>query len=679
MRKHMIYFCVAMIMAATFCAMGFAGVVSPELQSELNAVAPNARIPVIITLTDRVDLSAYAKQGLVQRRPRLVSALRSLAALRLAPLKRFIRNRTAGGIRELWLINGVAATLPASTIQLLQSFPGIASVRPDEVIQLPEVLAAGTGPVEWNIQAVNADAVWDLGIDGSGIVVANMDSGVDANHADLMGRWRGGSNSWYDPNGEHPSVPYDKTGHGTGVMALMVGGDATGSSIGVAPGAQWIAAKIFNDAGQAFTSAIHMAFQWMLDPDDDPSTADSPDIVNNSWGYPDLPDVCYLEFQYDIQALQTAGIAVIFSAGNNGPNPSSSISPANNPESFAVGSVSDTLAISSTSSRGPSACVIENNFFPEVVAPGVYVKTADLTSGGLFPTEAAYVSGTSFAAPHVSGAMALLRQAFPGLGPPEIETALELTAQDLGTAGPDDVYGYGMINVLAAYQHLVPCTDDDGDGFFLETICAQELDCDDGDATVFPGAEEVKHDAIDQDCNGYDLTIDIISAAYFTGTDELGVSAITTLGESASLQLEGNGPMTWNAISGRWEILVTAGGNPGTVSVSGIEGSTSTAVAVYDSLLDSDGDGVIESSDNCQLVANADQRDTNADGFGNICDTDLNNDAITNGLDVGLLRVQFLTTGPDADFNGDGVVNGLDVGIMRTYFLEPPGPSGLVP
>lgn len=679
MRKHMTYFCVTMVVAMAFCAIGIAGVVSPQLQSEVNAAAPDARIPVIITLTDRVDMSAYTRQDLLQRRPALVSALRSLAAVKLIPLKRFLRNLSPVRLRELWLINGIAVTLPASAIQLLQSFPGIASVRPDEVIQLPEVLAAGAGPVEWNIQAVNATAMWDLGITGNGIVVASMDSGVDAAHADLMGRWRGGTNSWYDPNGEHPAVPYDKAGHGTGTMAIMIGGDATGSAIGMAPGAQWISAKIFNDAGQASTSAIHLAFQWMLDPDDDPNTNDSPHVVNNSWGYPDLPDVCYLEFQYDIQALQTAGIAVVFSAGNNGPSPSTSISPANNPESFAVGSVSDTLAIANTSSRGPNACVIETDFFPEVVAPGVSVKTADLTSGGLFPTEAAFVSGTSFAAPHVSGAMALLRQAFPGLGLAEIESALTQTAQDLGAAGPDDVYGYGMIDILAAYQHLVPCTDDDGDGFFIESICALELDCNDQDPTAFPGAAEAKYDAIDQDCNGYDLTIDIISAAYFTGTNELGVSATTTLGETAGLQLEGYGPMTWNAISSRWQILAAAGGNPGTVTVSGIEGSTSTTVVVYSYLLDSDGDGVLDNSDNCQWVSNADQRDSNGDGYGNICDTDLNNDGITNGLDVGVLRVEFLTSGPDSDFNNDGIVNGLDVGIMRTYFLMPPGPSGLVP
>ena len=578
MRNVPRYSCVVIFIVLSFGSIGFAGVISPELESSLNRAAPFERIPVIITMSDQVDISAYASKAPLQRRPALVSALRSLAASKLAPLETFLKSRSAEGLRELWLINGMAAKLPASTVQLLRLFPGIASVRPDEVIQVPQVLAAGAGPVEWNIQAVNADVLWNLGFDGASIVVANIDSGVDLNHADLASRWRGGTNSWYDPNGEHPVTPTDKTGHGTGTMAIMVGGDATGSSIGMAPGAQWIAAKIFNDAGQAATSVIHQAFQWMLDPDSNPSTNDSPDIVNNSWGYPELLDLCYLEFQYDIEALEAAGIAVVFSAGNSGPNPSTSISPANNPDSFAVGSVSDSLAIANTSSRGPSACIIENDFYPEVVAPGVNVKTADLTFS-IDPSAFAFVSGTSFAAPHVSGAMALLRQAFPGSSPSELETALMQTAQDLGSVGPDDTYGYGMIDVLAAYQSLVPCTDDDGDGFFVEAVCALELDCNDQDAAVFPGAAEVKHDTIDQDCNGYDLTIDIIEALYFTTTDQLRVTATSSLGGTADLSLDGFGAMTWNGVSNQWETVVAAGGNPGTIKVIGIEGAESTTTA----------------------------------------------------------------------------------------------------
>jgi hypothetical protein len=100
-------------------------------------------------------------------------------------------------------------------------------------------------------------------------------------------------------------------------------------------------------------------------------------------------------------------------------------------------------------------------------------------------------------------------------------------------------------------------------------------------------------------------------------------------------------------------------------------------VSVVGTVPDTDSDGVNDDNDNCTLKSNPIQLDTDGDGYGNACDTDINqpNDGITNALDVGTLKAQFLTSGPDADFNGDGIVNALDVGILKQFFLQPPGPS----
>jgi len=94
---------------------------------------------------------------------------------------------------------------------------------------------------------------------------------------------------------------------------------------------------------------------------------------------------------------------------------------------------------------------------------------------------------------------------------------------------------------------------------------------------------------------------------------------------------------------------------------------------------DTDDDGVPDNVDNCTVVDNADQRDTNGDGFGNLCDPDLDNDGLVNFIDLGLLKSVFFSDAPDADFNGDGAVNMLDLGTMKAYFFMSPGPSGLVP
>jgi subtilisin family serine protease len=325
------------------------------------------------------------------------------------------------------------------------------------------------GVPTWNITATGAPDLWDMGYVGQGIVVANMDTGVDLDHPDLAPRWRGGSNSWFDVHGQHPATPFDANGHGTRTMGLVVGGDANllGNAIGMAPGAKWIAAKVWDDAGNAMNSDFTIAFQWILDPDGDPATDDAPDVLNNSWGFELQPDFCESVFQVDIQILKAAGIAVVFSAGNRGAlGPGSSTSPANNPEGFATGAVDETLSIAPFSSRGPSAC--DGSLFPEIAAPGAGIVTSDLSNGGNPTVSVPPVSGTSFAAPHVSGAMALLLSAFPDASVAQLEWSLLETAQDLGAPGADNDYGYGLLDVAAAYNHLLGClpggADSDGDG-----------------------------------------------------------------------------------------------------------------------------------------------------------------------------------------------------------------------
>ena len=128
----------------------------------------------------------------------------------------------------------------------------------------------------------------------------------------------------------------------------------------------------------------------------------------------------------------------------------SSVSPANNRGAFAVGTVARSLKIGATSSRGPAAC--DGSTYPEVVAPGVSVRTTDLALSGT--PQYASVSGTSYAAAHVSGAMALLLSADASLPLPRLERMLKSTARDLGKARADNVYGYGLIDVFAAYQAL---------------------------------------------------------------------------------------------------------------------------------------------------------------------------------------------------------------------------------
>jgi bacillopeptidase F len=253
-------------------------------------------------------------------------------------------------------------------------------------------------------------------------------------------------NSWFDPHGEE-AAPYDALGHGTQALGIVLGG----SGLGVAPEARWIAVKLYDADGRARMSDIHLAFQWLLDPDGDPATVDAPDVVNASWVLAGRrAGVCNLEFSEDIRALRYAGIAVVLASGNDGPFPNTSSSPANNPGALSVGAVDRNLEAGRQNSRGPSAC--DGTVFPKLVAPGINVRTSDLSHGGL--ASFASVSGSSLAAPHVAGVLALLAGAFPAASVEELETAVQRSARDLGEPGPDNQFGFGLLQALQAYKLL---------------------------------------------------------------------------------------------------------------------------------------------------------------------------------------------------------------------------------
>lgn len=425
--------------------------VDPRVSAALAALAPDEMATVMITLRDQADLTRIDMPDRASRIAEVKRRLMARADASQSPLRELLARHAAQGrvarATYFWIHNGISLTAVRPIIELLAARSDILKITPgDTPIILAEMRAAAVP--EPNLSLISAPDVWELGFRGQGIVVANLDTGVDLGHPDLAGRWRGGSNSWYDPYDPGSLVPTDLEGHGTWTMGVMLAGDAGGASVGVAPDAHWIAARIFHRTAVGLTAdvaAVHAAFQWLLDPDGNPDTADAPHVVNNSWSYGTLG--CDLEFQLDLQALLAAGILPIFAAGNFGPTAATSVSPANYPEALAVGATRNDDAIYTESSRGPSACD-PSAIYPTVTAPGVSETTTDLFGGYYAAT------GTSIAAPHVTGVAALLLNAFPDATVYELWTALTAGAIDLGAPGPDDIYGYGRIDALAAFRWL---------------------------------------------------------------------------------------------------------------------------------------------------------------------------------------------------------------------------------
>ncbi len=552
-----------------------AGPGSVELQAALDAASPSDELAIIVTYRSQFRLQAFRKlaydkggEDLAtvasdrrERRRAIISGLRQSAKADGAPLLELVQGRGAHAVRVLWMSNSIALRASRDLVWQLIADPRVTQVRLDQVLSAPTPMAGLTAPVEWNVNAVGAPALWGQGFNGSGSVVAVIDSGVDVAHPDLAASYRGGSNSWFDPYGQH-ATPYDRLGHGTQALGLITGGSLSGAAIGVAPGARWIAAKIFDDAGHASESAIHLAFQWALDPDGNPATDDAPDVVTNSWDIAS-ENVCNSAFQADIDALRAADISVVYSAGNYGPNPATSVSPANNARVVSVGSVDASNLVSPFSSRGPSAC--DGSVFPKVVAPGDGLQTTDLSFGGmpLF----VQVSGTSYSAPEVAGVLALLRAAVPTATAAEVEAALAATARDLGAAGPDADTGYGLVDAAAAYTSVSRPVDDDADGYPIGR------DCNDHDASIHPGAQDARRDGIDQDCNGFDFTLDVKYAVYAHDGASLSMRATTAQRDDAALEIVGVGPLTWRASRRDWIFEgATPGGPLQELTVRGVEG-----------------------------------------------------------------------------------------------------------
>lgn len=574
-----------------------AGILSADLRATLETAADDELIAVIVRLRKKANLKQFKKLKRTLRRSKIIKALKQEAEADQAEILALLKNKNIKKLRKLWLMNGIAMEATPGVIRLINQQPAVKKIRLDAVLRLSSDDGSSDGNAEWNMGMIQADMLWDEGITGHGAVIASMDSGVDAAHNALAGSYRGGSNSWFDPNGQH-STPFDMDGHGTQTMGVLVGS----GGMGIAPDAQWVAVKIFDDGGVAPLSAIHAGFQWLLDPDDNPATDDAPDVVNNSWGYNDRVGECFDEFADDIDALRTAGIAVVFAGGNSGPGTDTSISPGNNPGSLAVGAVDSGGQVTSQSSSGPSAC--GGGVYPHLTAPGLGVLTATLTYGA-YPDLTIFASGTSIAAPHVAGALALLRSAEPEASIEAMEQALLDSAQDAGSAGPDNDYGYGLLQVYGAYRALSgdegdppppepQCYDEDEDGFFSaasDAVCGGPTDCVDTDASVFPGATEIANDGIDQDCNGLDLTIIITRAVYNSNKNKVVVFATSDRGRKARLKVKipglGLRKMQWNNRKSRWQKIIyraTRKGfdphHPGSAIVRGREGEVSHLIRI---------------------------------------------------------------------------------------------------
>ncbi|MDP8223092.1 MAG: S8 family serine peptidase, partial [Candidatus Lernaella stagnicola] len=452
--------------------------VDPGLEQEIAEVGQQEWVNVYVTLKDQVNLRALDAEmdaigaGRALRHYEVITRLQDLAAesqeMFLAELRTAKQQRVINHIKPFWISNSVALTIKPSYLPQLAKHPDVLSVYLDYPIGLIEPVATGdpqpatTGKgIENGVVNTRAPELWALGIDGTGALACDQDTGADGSHPAFADRWRGldpgvdPGHAWFDPL-EHETFPTESgwNTHGTHTLGTMIGDDGGDNQIGVAPGAKWIGAKTIDTGGDIFSDAV-AGFQWMADPDGNPGTIeDVPDVVNNSWGlHPGYYGSCLDDFNASIDAAEAAGVVVVFAAGNEGPGSQSLRSPGNRIASdynvFSIAALNqDGVSAASFSSRGPSDCD-GSTIKPEVSAVGVDVRSSQ--PGNTYAT----MSGTSMATPHVAGTVLLLRQAFPDATPDQIKEALYMTAVDLGDPGEDNTFGMGRIDVVEAHAYLM--------------------------------------------------------------------------------------------------------------------------------------------------------------------------------------------------------------------------------
>jgi subtilisin len=333
-------------------------------------------------------------------------------------------------IKDLKLVNGKAVFVSKKGEEELLKSGKVLRIDPDvEVYALENVRIKGVKPqppqtLTWNIDRVDAEISWGIST-GDPVKVGVIDTGIDLKHPDLQANIKGGYNAINPLKSAN-----DDNGHGTHVAGIIAALNNSIGVVGVGPNINLYAIKVLNANGSGYLSDVIEGLDWAI--------TNGMQVVNMSLGT--SQDV--QSFHEAIVNAYNAGLTIVAAAGNSGGTVSY---PAAYPEVIAVSAIDQNNQIASFSSRGLEV---------DLSAPGVSIYST--YKGQSYAT----LSGTSMAAPHVSGAAALIIDTkkcdlnLDGVcTPAEVQQRLEQTAIDLGDSGKDNLYGSGLVNVYNALTY----------------------------------------------------------------------------------------------------------------------------------------------------------------------------------------------------------------------------------
>jgi subtilisin family serine protease len=340
------------------------------------------------------------------------------------------------------LIPAVAIELPGPALAGILNNPTlqevVQGVEPDAVVKASESpTASGQGKgkpppppdpaqtLEWGVNRIDADLAWATSR-GTGVKVCVIDTGIDKDHPDLVANLKGGVNFVWQKGRLNPSNWDDDDGHGTHVAGIIAAADNTIGVVGVAPEAWLYAAKVLNKQGSGYVSDVIAGINW---------------AVNNGMQVANMS----LGTSADIQSLHDAcdtayarGIVLVGAAGNSGDGD------ATTNEVEYPGAYSSVIAVAAADSADQVAAWSSSGPQVELAAPGVSIRSTYMGGGYKI------LSGTSMAAPHVSGTAGLVIKAVPGITAVGVRQRLDSTADDILAPGPDNLSGNGLVDAEEA-------------------------------------------------------------------------------------------------------------------------------------------------------------------------------------------------------------------------------------
>jgi len=395
--------------------------------------------------------------------------------------------------KSLWL--GNSAIVRYSDPEILDYIMQFSSVRLafediDGFKAVADASNANALEIVWGVSHIGATSCWTAGFEGQNVIAAVFDSGVRYSHRDLENNmWQNtdeipGNGIDDDGNGYNddyygydfyngdsdPMDDYSGHYHGTHCAGIIAGDGTFGTQTGVAPSASIMALKVMSSAGSGSASALVSAIQYAIE--------NGANVLSMSFGWPNPSDEIKNYMRPVMEDILTAGLVASVAAGNSGddgiPVPQCMDSPADCPSpwretgegtartaAIAVGGTNISEGIGAFSSFGPTHWNTGTYtdypyppglMKPDICAPGVSIKSTFGTSDEAYYTQ----GGTSMAAPHVTGAIAVLLSKNPGLTPEEIDSVLQYTAIELGDAGKDSIFGAGRIRLYNALLVIAP-------------------------------------------------------------------------------------------------------------------------------------------------------------------------------------------------------------------------------